>query len=127
MNDENASESNDAVEDEHRLDQLDDEKQRLAVYGLATLGRRSNLTVNEGESINVTLRGGGAERYERSARYLPVKTVDDLKRMIGVPEEVARQRCRCPEELSASFPPGFETIEDMSPWQRDLLRAAADA
>jgi hypothetical protein len=107
-------------------DEAREDAARLAVYDLAEV-HRANLTLDEGERLNLTLRGAGKGRYKEAARFLPVASVTDLKRFIGVPDAVMRHRCRCPEGLSEAFPPGFERIEDLSPTQRDVLRAATDA
>jgi len=102
------------------------EQERLKVYGISKL-KAQHLIVGEGETVNVSLRGSGAERYKRFAHRVPIKTADHLKRVIGVPDEVATKYCRCPEGLTQAFSGEFEKIEDLSESQREQLRAATDA
>ncbi len=104
----------------------DAERLKLYVYGI-TKPRREDLTVSEGERTEITVRGSGAKRWEHLAHRVPIQTVDDLKRVIGIPDQVARDHCRCPEGLVEAFPPGFDKISDLSSNQRDQLRAATDA
>ena len=118
-----------AADDERTAEQGGEEQSRRdrlkAVYGISKL-KAENLVVAEGETVSVSLRGAGAERYKRFAHRVPIQSVDDLKRVIGVPDEVAANSCRC-VDLSEAFSGEFERIGDLSPSQREQLRAATDA
>ena len=100
--------------------------ERLKVYGLSPdQVQLENLTLGEGECFHLTQRADS--RFGKAARQVPFKTVADLKSLIGVPDSVVQQYCRCRFEpdLSETVPPGFKSINETTPAQRETLRLAA--
>jgi hypothetical protein len=101
-------------------------EERLKVYGLTpNQVQLENLALGEGECIHLTLRGDS--RFAKAAQRIPVKTVGDLKRLIGVPDSVVQQHCSCRfgAELAESVPAGFKSPNDLTPTQLETLRLAA--
>lgn len=102
-------------------------EERLKVYGLSPgQVQLENMTIGEGECFHLTLRGDS--RFAKSAVRIPVKTVGDLKRLIGVPDSVVQKQCHCrfESELTETVPPGFKSLTDLSPAQHATLQLAAN-
>jgi hypothetical protein len=109
---------------EKKLDQASPTtlEHRLKLYGLSHL---EDLVLGEGESIRVSLRG--ESRFAKAAHRIRLKSIKDLKRLIGVPDAVVQQHCGCRFEanLSETVPPGFKSVNSLTPDQLQTLRAAA--
>jgi hypothetical protein len=101
-------------------------EERLKFYGLSPdRVHLEDLALGEGESIRVSLRGDS--RFAKSAHRIRVNSITDLKRLIGVPDAVVRQQCACRfgADLSETVPPGFKTVNELTPEQIQTLGAAA--
>jgi hypothetical protein len=99
---------------------------RAKVYGFAEADLHlTNLVLGEEECARLSGREDSPHR--KSAHRIPVKSVADLKRMIGVPDAVAQAQCRrCPEGLSELPAPTFNTKAHLTPGQIQVLRLAAE-
>src|SRR5258708_29613203 len=99
---------------------------RAKIYGLAEADLHlTNLVLGEDECIR--LSGREDSPHSKSAHRIPVNSVADLKRMIGLPDAVAQARChRCPEGLAELPAPTFNTKADLTPGQIAVLRLAAE-
>jgi hypothetical protein len=104
--------------------QSDDD--RAKIYGFAEADLYlTNLVIGEEECVR--LSGREDSPHSKSVRRIPVKSVADLKQMIGVPDAVALARCRrCPEGLTELPAPTFNTKADLTPGQIQILRTAAE-
>ncbi len=101
-------------------------EERLKAYALSVNQvQLDNLVLGEGECIHLTLRGDS--RFAKAARRIPVKTVADLKWLIGVPDSVVQQQCHCrfEPELTETVPASFKSLNDLTDAQRTTLGLAA--
>jgi hypothetical protein len=104
----------------------DDE--RLKAYCLPKEhAKPTDLVVSEGERIRISAREPG--RFSGNTHAIPVKSVNELKRMIGIPDSVAQSHSKCAilEGLSETIPGTFRNLSDLSSSQREVLRRASDA
>ena len=102
------------------------DEDRAKIYGLAESDLHlTNLVLGEEECVRLV--GREDSPHGKSAHRIPVKSVADLKRMIGLPDAVAQARCRrCPEGLAELPAPTFNTKADLTPGQIGVLRLAAE-
>jgi hypothetical protein len=101
-------------------------EERLKPYGLTSNEvHLDDFVLGEGECIRLTLRGDS--RFAKIAKRVTVRTIHDLKRMIGVPDSVVQQSCHCrfEQDLTESVPAGFKSLNDLSYAQKTTLVSAA--
>lgn len=101
---------------------------RLAFYGLdPSDAPDGKIVAHEGECIRLD-HAEGHDRPEARVKQVPVRSIRDLKRLIGTPDQVVRDHgCHCPELPRESVPIAFESIHDLDAEQQRALQVAADA
>lgn len=114
--------------DESSVPSAPTDEERLKTYGLSKEHvKLTDLVVAEGERTRISAREPG--RFSGYVHRIPMKSVNDLKRMIGIPDSIAHAHgIRATlEGLSETLPGTFRNLSDLSSSQREVLRRASDA